>query len=90
MTAPTTRELYAQLATERPAKAKRYQASILDTLARPNIHEIERARLTEALAGIGDVLGDVVSCSRCGRTLEAGESKAKGIGPECERMAVAS
>lgn len=88
MTAPSTFDLYRQLAVERPAKAKRYRVSILDTLARPNIHEIERDRLNEALRGIGDVLGDVVSCARCGRTLTDPDSKARGIGPECaERMA---
>jgi hypothetical protein len=91
VTAPTTRALYAKLATERPVKAKRYRASMIDTLARPNIHEIERARLTEALRGIADVLGDVVSCVRCGRTLTDPESIERGIGPECEqRLAVSA
>ncbi len=87
----TTRALYAKLAVERPAKARRYRASILDTLARTNIHDLERERLTEALAGIADVLGSEVTCRRCGAVLVDPDSQALGLGPDCaERMAVAS
>ncbi len=86
-----TRTLYAKLATERPAKARRYRASITDTLARENIHPIERERLEQALLGIADVLGSEVTCRRCGAVLENDGSRARGLGPECaERMAVAS
>ncbi len=87
---PTTRALYAKLATERPAKARRYRASILDTLGRDSIHELERERLHEALAGIADVLGSEVTCARCGRTVESDESKAAGLGSHCRKIAVAS
>ena len=91
MTAETTRTLYARLATERPVKARRYRASILDTLARDNIHPIERERLTEALAGIADVLGSEVTCQRCGATLTDPHSQALGYGPVCQdHMAEAS
>lgn len=86
-----TRALYAKLATERPAKAKRYRASITDTLARPNIHPLERERLEQAIAGIADVLGEARVCGRCGRDLFDPTSVARGYGPECaERMAEAS
>ncbi len=91
MTAPTTRTLYAKLATDRPVKARRYRASILDTLAREGIGDLERARLTEALAGIGDVLGGEVTCRRCGAVLEAPESIERRLGSHCaERLALAS
>lgn len=87
----STFELYKQLAVERPAKARRYRASITDTLARENIHEIERARLTEALAGIAAGFQDSPVCVRCGRGLTDPTSVALGYGPECaERMAAAS
>ena len=91
MIADSTRTLYARLATERPVKARRYRASITATLARDNIHDLERERLTEALAGIADVLGTEVTCRRCGATLTDPDSRARGFGPECaQRMAEAS
>lgn len=86
-----TRTLYAKLATDRPAKARRYRASITDTLGRENIHPLERERLEQALLGIADVLGQEVLCRRCGAALENDESRARGFGPECaERMAVSA
>lgn len=90
MAAPTTFELYAALATERPAKARRYRLSILDTLERTTIHPIERERLTEALAGIASVLGEVHTCRRCGRTVESDEAKTSGLGSHCRTLEVAS
>ena len=91
MAAPSTFTLYARLAVERPAKARRYAISIQDTLARPNIHSIERERLTEALAGIGSVLAPGTTCSSCGRELTDPESIERGVGPDCaERMAVSA
>lgn len=89
--ATDTFSLYAKLAQERPVKARRYQRSITDTLARPNIHPIERERLTQALAGIASVLDPTTACGRCGAVLTDPESIARGFGPDCaERMAVAS
>lgn len=91
MAARSTFDLYQRLAQERPVKARCYQRSIADTLARPNIHPIERARLTEALAGIGSVLAPGTTCAQCGRELTDPESIARGIGPDCaERVAVSA
>lgn len=86
-----TRTMYARLASEHPARARRYRASILDTLDRPNIHPLERERLEQALLNIADVLGHEITCSRCGAVLQDPESQARRYGPECaKRMAVAS
>lgn len=87
----STFDLYRQLAVDRPLKARRYKASIEETLERTTIHDLERARLTEALEGIAAGFADSPVCSRCGRSLTDPESVARGVGPSCsEHMAVAS
>lgn len=86
----STFELYKQLAQDRPAKALRYRASISDSLERTTIHELERARLEEALRGIAAGFADSPVCTRCGRSLTDPDSVAQGIGPECARQAVSA
>jgi hypothetical protein len=83
----STFDLYRQLAQDRPAKALRYRASIQDTLARENIHPIERERLTDALAGIAAGFADSPICTRCGRAIESDESVAAGLGSHCRQVA---
>lgn len=91
MTASTTFGLYADVARRDPAKARRYQRSIPAVLARPNVHQLERDRLTDALAGIASVLDPSTTCKRCGIVLSDPESIARGYGPDCaERMAVSA
>lgn len=84
MTAPSTYDLYRKLAAEQPIKAARYQRSIRDTLTHPNIHELERARLGEALRGIADGLPPL--CGRCGAVLSDPDSIARGLGPDCAEL----
>lgn len=89
MTAPSTFELYKALAEERPAKARRYRLSIQDSLE-GTVGDLERARLEEALAGIAAGFAKHPVCDRCGRHLTDPESIARGIGPECARVAVSA
>lgn len=86
----STFDLYRQLAVERPAKAMRYRRSITETLERTTIHDLERARLTEALAGIAAGFADSPVCTRCGRPIESAEALATGLGSECRTKAMAS
>lgn len=90
MMAADTYSLYRKLAEERPLKASRYRASIRDTLERTTIHELERARLEEALRGIADGLAP--TCGKCHRPLSDPESIELGYGPDCaaQLSAVAS
>jgi len=77
---------HLSLAQQRPVKALRYIKSIGETLA----HDIapgERARLEDALRGLRDGLHASGHCARCGRTLEADESVASGLGSHCRRKA---
>lgn len=90
MTAPDTFTSYKKLAETRPARARRYQRSITETLERTTIHEIERARLTDALAGIAAGLAEHPTCERCGRAIGSDEAKAIGLGSHCARIGVSA
>lgn len=79
--------LYRQLAVERPLKARRYKASIEETLERTTIHDLERARLIEALEGIAAGFAESPVCVRCGRPIESAEALATGLGSECRTKA---
>lgn len=82
--APTTFEMYAAFARNDPAKGRKSQARITRTLTFPNIHELERERLTDALAGIAAGLAQTSTCSECGR---AAEHLIDGKGSTCARKA---
>jgi hypothetical protein len=78
---------YRRLAQSTPAKALRYRKSIKADLARDDIAAGERIRLNDALRGIADGLHASDTCERCGRHLEADDSKARGLGSHCARIA---
>lgn len=81
---------HQRFAERNPAKARKYALSIAASLAGDRIHEIERARLEQAAAGIASVLDPATTCRRCGRVIEAKDSVAIGLGSHCARMAEAS
>lgn len=88
MTTPTTAEQYAAFARRNPAKARRYQRSIAESLERETIHPLERERLTDALAGLASVLGEPpATCRRCGEAISSTRARACGYGSHCERVA---
>lgn len=75
----TTYERYAVRATAKAAKARR---RMLITLSRV-IPDVERQRITEAVAGVESGLRSIGKCRECSRTLTDPESVASGIGPDC-------
>ena len=85
----STRECYRRMAETRPARAIRYRRSITETLAGP-VHPTEAMRLDDALQGIAEGLAAANACRECGHALETTESRAKGIGPCCERKLVSA
>jgi ParB-like chromosome segregation protein Spo0J len=84
VTGPSTFDMYAAYARKDPAKGRRSQRSITETLQRANIHPIERARLTDALAGLAAGLAEHPTCERCGRSAE---HLTNGLGSTCARIA---
>lgn len=90
MTSDDTAALYAAFARRNPTKAAKYRRSIAETLTRPNIHDLERERLTQALAGLASVLGESTTCRRCHRALSDPTSVARHEGPTCHALAVSA
>lgn len=86
---PTTYELHYRTGVSRPVQARRYVASITDTLARDGVGPIEQARLREALRGLVDGLDTlgIKVCEDCGRELHREESIVRGRGAICAHKA---
>ncbi len=89
MSAPTTYDTHFRTAITQPVKARRYVASITDTLARDGIGSLEQARLREALRGLVDGLDTqgIKVCEDCGRELHREESIVRGRGAICAHKA---